>query len=125
MVFADEGVNAISSINDPWGKPLHYRLINRVSFEMSSEGPDNIFMTQYDVRAIVTVESKTIQQQQEMATNNADDDAPAMDVDDLCPAMDESLRALQSAADAFFDPAEDKVYRHASFYKLPPEVDQM
>ncbi|HAB06664.1 MAG TPA: 1,2-phenylacetyl-CoA epoxidase subunit B, partial [Alcanivorax sp.] len=27
--------------------------------------------------------------------------------------------------DAFFDPAEDKVYRHASFYKLPPEVDQM
>ena len=21
--------------------------------------------------------------------------------------------------------AEDKVYRHASFYKLPPEVDQM
>jgi ring-1,2-phenylacetyl-CoA epoxidase subunit PaaB len=25
----------------------------------------------------------------------------------------------------FFDPAEDKVYRHPSFYKLPPEVDQM
>lgn len=25
----------------------------------------------------------------------------------------------------FFDPAEDKIYRHASFYKLPEEVDQM
>ena len=68
LPFADEGVNAIASINDPWGKPLHYRLINRVSFEMSSEGPDKIFMTQHDVRAIVTVESHTIQQQQEMAS---------------------------------------------------------
>ena len=25
----------------------------------------------------------------------------------------------------FFDPAEDKVYRHPTFYKLPPEVDHM
>ena len=35
---------------------------------MSSEGPDKIFMTQHDVRAIVTVESHTIQQQQEMVS---------------------------------------------------------
>lgn len=68
LPFLDEGANAIASIKDPWGKPLHYRLINRVSFEMSSEGPDKIFMTQHDVRAIVTVESHTIQQQQEMAS---------------------------------------------------------
>jgi len=25
----------------------------------------------------------------------------------------------------YFDPAEDKVYRHPTFYKLPPEVDHM
>jgi ring-1,2-phenylacetyl-CoA epoxidase subunit PaaB len=25
----------------------------------------------------------------------------------------------------FFDPAEDKVYRHPTFYKLPSEVDHM
>ncbi len=25
----------------------------------------------------------------------------------------------------FFDPSEDKIYRHASFYQLPKEVDQM
>ena len=25
----------------------------------------------------------------------------------------------------YFDPMEDKVYRHPSFYKLPAEVDQM
>ena len=27
--------------------------------------------------------------------------------------------------DMLFEPAEDKVYRHPSFYKLPADVDQM
>jgi ring-1,2-phenylacetyl-CoA epoxidase subunit PaaB len=27
--------------------------------------------------------------------------------------------------DVLFDPAEDKVYRHASFYKLPDEIGHM
>ncbi len=27
--------------------------------------------------------------------------------------------------DMFFDPMEDKVYRHPTFYKLPDEVDHM
>lgn len=27
--------------------------------------------------------------------------------------------------DMMFDPAADKVYRHPTFYKLPPDVDQM
>lgn len=27
--------------------------------------------------------------------------------------------------EALFDPSEDKVYRHASFYELPKEVGQM
>jgi ring-1,2-phenylacetyl-CoA epoxidase subunit PaaB len=27
--------------------------------------------------------------------------------------------------DAFFDPAGDKVYRHPTFYTLPPEVDHL
>ena len=27
--------------------------------------------------------------------------------------------------DAFFDPAADKVYRHPTFYELPPEVDHL
>jgi ring-1,2-phenylacetyl-CoA epoxidase subunit PaaB len=25
----------------------------------------------------------------------------------------------------YFDPAEDKIYRHPTFYKLPPELDHM
>lgn len=27
--------------------------------------------------------------------------------------------------DMYFDPAEDKVYRHPTFYKLPADVDHM
>lgn len=27
--------------------------------------------------------------------------------------------------DAYFDPMEDKVYRHPTFYRLPDEVDHM
>lgn len=27
--------------------------------------------------------------------------------------------------DAMFEPAEDKIYRHPTFYKLPKEVDHM
>ncbi len=27
--------------------------------------------------------------------------------------------------EALFDPSQDKIYRHASFYELPDEVDQM
>ena len=27
--------------------------------------------------------------------------------------------------DMYFDPAEDKVYRHPTFYELPPEVGHM
>ena len=28
-------------------------------------------------------------------------------------------------SEALFDPAEDKVYRHPTFYKLPDELEQM
>ena len=28
-------------------------------------------------------------------------------------------------ADAFFDPAEDKVYRHPTFYEVPPDIKNM
>lgn len=28
-------------------------------------------------------------------------------------------------ADAFFDPGEDKIYRHATFYKIPDGVNHL
>jgi POT family proton-dependent oligopeptide transporter len=72
LPFEDEGLSAISSLKDPWGKALHYRLVNRTSFEMTSEGPDKQFMTQNDVRALVTVESHSVVQQEEMAAISGD-----------------------------------------------------
>ncbi|MBT4530901.1 MAG: hypothetical protein HOC27_06815 [Phycisphaerae bacterium] len=69
LPFADEGETAINGLVDPWGNPLHYRMVNRVQFEVTSDGPDNEFMTQFDVRAEVTVESHTVVQQQENIDN--------------------------------------------------------
>ncbi len=66
LPLEDEGISAISSLQDPWGKPLHYTLKNRIHFIVTSEGPDMLFMTQDDVRAEVTVESHTMEQQNEM-----------------------------------------------------------
>ncbi|OMH38335.1 1,2-phenylacetyl-CoA epoxidase subunit PaaB [Motiliproteus sp. MSK22-1] len=37
----------------------------------------------------------------------------------------EITASIPGDKEALFDPAEDKVYRHPSFYKLPAEVDQM
>ncbi|MBT6270317.1 MAG: MFS transporter [Phycisphaerae bacterium] len=67
LPFEDEGTAAIRNLEDPWGKPLHYHLVNRKNFEISSDGPDQIFMTTNDVRALVEVKSYTVEQQEEMA----------------------------------------------------------
>lgn len=38
----------------------------------------------------------------------------------------DNISASQEAdSDTFYDPMDDKPYRHASFYVLPPEVDNM
>ena len=74
LPFGDEGLNAIKSLKDPWGALLHYQLLNRKNFVITSEGPDKTFLSQYDVRAIVTVESHSVQQQQEMAQESGGSD---------------------------------------------------
>jgi proton-dependent oligopeptide transporter, POT family len=70
LPFGDEGANAIRNLQDPWGNPLHYHLVNRRNFEITSEGPDQMFMTSNDVRAQVSVESHTVIQQEEMVAEN-------------------------------------------------------
>ncbi len=72
LPFEDEGENAIRNLQDPWGKPLHYHLVNRRNFEITSEGPDQIFMTTNDIRAEVSVESHTVEQQEEISNENMD-----------------------------------------------------
>ena len=67
LPFNEEGGTAIGHLRDPWGKALHYTLVNRRNFEITSEGPDQEFMTTNDVRAQVYVDSDSIVQQKEMA----------------------------------------------------------
>ena len=75
LPFKDEGVNVITSLKDPWGNALHYQLVNRKNFVITSDGPDQTYLSQYDVRAIVRVTSHTVQQQQEMAAEAGGSDA--------------------------------------------------
>jgi POT family proton-dependent oligopeptide transporter len=72
LPFKDEGANAISHLHDSFGKPLRYNLVNRRNFEITSNGPDKLFMTEHDVRAEVSVESDTVEQQKEAAEESSD-----------------------------------------------------
>ncbi len=40
-------------------------------------------------------------------------------------ARDQIVASDPGDKDMYFDPAEDKVYRHPTFYKLPDSVDHM
>jgi POT family proton-dependent oligopeptide transporter len=66
LPLKEEGKEAIRNLQDPWGNVLHYRLVNRENFEITSNGPDQMFMTFDDVRAEVQVNSHTVQQQEEI-----------------------------------------------------------
>ncbi len=74
LPFEDEGIEALSSMKDPWGKPLHYKLVNRINFVIASEGPDELFLTVDDVRAEVEVTSHSIEQQQELLSGSDSSD---------------------------------------------------
>jgi len=45
----ENGNKALSSILDPWGKPLHYTLISANTARISSEGPDKTHLSQWDL----------------------------------------------------------------------------
>ncbi|MDP6542035.1 MAG: MFS transporter, partial [Phycisphaerales bacterium] len=77
LPFGEEGAYAIKSLKDPWGNTLHYQLVNRRNFVITSEGPDETYLSQYDVRALVEVKSHTVEQQQEMALETGGSDALA------------------------------------------------
>jgi len=78
LPFEDEGINTIAPYKDPWGKPLHYRLVNRSHFIVTSEGPDQSFLTQNDVRAVVEVTSHTLQQQEEQRSEGTTNSRASM-----------------------------------------------
>ena len=57
------GAKALASINDPWGRPLRYTLISSSSARISSDGPDQIHKTAWDLGIILTVRQSITEEQ--------------------------------------------------------------
>jgi POT family proton-dependent oligopeptide transporter len=55
----EQGSELIQTLKDPWGQSLRYLLSSGKSFIVSSDGPDEIWQSEYDIRAEVDVSSLT------------------------------------------------------------------
>lgn len=53
------GQGLVDGLKDPWGQQIRYRLESGTSFHMTSDGPDSVWQSEYDIRAEVTVLSST------------------------------------------------------------------
>ena len=51
----DAGTAMVEKINDPWGNPYRYRLINRNSVRVWSDGPDQTDLSQWDQGAVLNI----------------------------------------------------------------------
>tara|TARA_B100001059_G_scaffold91112_1_gene89957 strand:+ start:5269 stop:7263 length:1995 start_codon:yes stop_codon:yes gene_type:complete len=50
-----KGEEIASSYKDPWGNPLRYTMVTGSQFQITSDGPDSVWQSQFDIRAEVTV----------------------------------------------------------------------
>ncbi len=55
----DQGTELVEQLKDPWGQSLRYQLKSDKLFIVTSDGPDKIWQSQYDIRAEVDVTSLT------------------------------------------------------------------
>ncbi|MAH64904.1 MAG: MFS transporter [Phycisphaerae bacterium] len=70
----EEGTEIVKGLLDPWGGQIRYTIKTGGSFDITSDGPDQVWQSEYDIRAEVTVNSKTVaQQQREAATAESSD----------------------------------------------------
>lgn len=53
----ETGGGFAAGVKDPWGNPLRYQMVTRKNFNVTSDGPDSIWQSQFDIRAEVTVTS--------------------------------------------------------------------
>lgn len=70
----EEGAKLLDGIKDPWGEQIRYQLKTRKQFYVTSDGPDKVWESSYDIRADVTVDSKTPEQQREEIENSSESD---------------------------------------------------
>ncbi len=69
-----EGTEIIAGFTDPWGQQLRYQIKTGSSFFLTSDGPDNIWQSEFDIRAEVTLSSETPAQQREAIANSGSGD---------------------------------------------------
>ena len=59
----EEGLGLLAGLLDPWGQQIRYGIRTGSSFDVTSDGPDRTWQSEYDIRAEVTVTSQTTEQQ--------------------------------------------------------------
>ncbi|MFT6395338.1 MAG: POT family proton-dependent oligopeptide transporter [Bradymonadia bacterium] len=65
LPLTEDGAELVATVNDPWGNPLRYQLINRQNFIISSDGPDDEQHTLFDAWIEVSVSAMSVQSQEE------------------------------------------------------------
>lgn len=69
-----EGSTLIEGITDPWGQQIRYQIETIKGFFVTSDGPDKVWQSEYDIRAKVTVDSQTPAQQREAIASGGSGD---------------------------------------------------
>lgn len=59
----EQGSELVEDLQDPWGQSLRYLQRSGKSFIVSSDGPDKVWQSEYDIRAEVDVASLTPEEQ--------------------------------------------------------------
>jgi len=64
----EDGQALIGEINDPWGNPLRYRLMNSQQFRITSIGPDKTELTEWDTGILVDLKEKESEKENDKKT---------------------------------------------------------
>lgn len=59
LPMTENGTNLISELDDPWGNPLNYRLMNGNSFRITSMGPDRVALTEWDTGIVIRYQASS------------------------------------------------------------------
>jgi POT family proton-dependent oligopeptide transporter len=70
----EEGTTLLEGLHDPWGEQIRYQLKTGKQFYVTSDGPDKVWESAYDIRADITVDSMTPEQQREDIRNSSESD---------------------------------------------------
>ena len=62
-----EGTGIVEGLVDPWGGQIRYAIVTGRSFNITSDGPDRTWQSEYDIRAEVVVDSATVAEQRRNA----------------------------------------------------------